>query len=572
MKHLLKITAFALLLTTVVACQKNGLSNGRELIVGDQIPNFSVTTTEGMVISNTDFNNKVGIINFFNSACKDCLSELPTLNNVYLPFLSVDKESEDYKDYAVDNDLLTFVNISRSENESSVKKTWQRLNLKMPVSAQENDAVYKLFASRGIPKTYVILNSRIVAVYNEQNLPVKKELQELILAKLQELKKELKFKIIITNKDFLPLSGIQRIDYNDENKEVEERTIKEFNLTYRNIEKNGKKFIVKKITGTGDVIINPLESNSKKDDTYTLKVEGTEKSGPVTLQVSIDGNPEISDTIEFYVRKRVALMISGKFKDEISDYKKIAENKWGSYNRSYAPNGKNHAGWCSLPEQLQIKLVDWTGTKLDEKDDFTGITFGIVPAEFDLTVKLEINPTSLKSFYLYTCNGFGGTPITDGDPTMLINCWNTTVKDRFWGPQQYREFYLVGSTGIRYYPFTSTSKIDINENNQLVKDLKNACDICKGWIVNGPMDWDWHEDKKTNSEWSNVALTLDCTSYDKDKYDLRYYLYMFKAKKEGKDFCVREQSENGLGDGAPNYWWKYIDPVPCVVKFNQYTN
>ncbi|WP_305300806.1 hypothetical protein [Muribaculum intestinale] len=50
---------------------------------------------------------------------------------------------------------VRFICISRGETQPSVAAYWQEAGLTLPYSAQPDDAVYRLFANRIIPRVYV---------------------------------------------------------------------------------------------------------------------------------------------------------------------------------------------------------------------------------------------------------------------------------------------------------------------------------------------------------------------------------------------------------------------------------
>lgn len=60
--------------------------------------------------------------------------------------------SSDISDEAMD---VRFICISRGEAQPSVAAYWQEAGLTLPYSAQPDDAVYRLFANRIIPRVYV---------------------------------------------------------------------------------------------------------------------------------------------------------------------------------------------------------------------------------------------------------------------------------------------------------------------------------------------------------------------------------------------------------------------------------
>lgn len=107
--------------------------------IGDALPQFTVTDSEGNEISTPDLLGRTSVLVFFNTACGDCQRELPVIQRVY----------EEY------GNKVRFLCISREEEEASVRTFWERHSLTLPYSAQPDASVYSLFALRTIPRIYV---------------------------------------------------------------------------------------------------------------------------------------------------------------------------------------------------------------------------------------------------------------------------------------------------------------------------------------------------------------------------------------------------------------------------------
>ena len=112
---------------------------GKELAVGDRVPDFSVRMSDGGVVTDGDLQGGVSLIVFFHTGCKDCRKELPVVQRFH----------EDYPHYPL-------VCISRAEAESSVSAYWKENGLTLPYSAQTDASVFNLFATHTVPRIYVI--------------------------------------------------------------------------------------------------------------------------------------------------------------------------------------------------------------------------------------------------------------------------------------------------------------------------------------------------------------------------------------------------------------------------------
>lgn len=133
------------------------------LVAGDALPQFSVEMSDGGVLNTQSFSGKVGVIVFFHTDCPDCQKELPVIQKVYDTY----KENPDV--------LLSC--ISRSESGSEVQAYWEKHSFTLPFSAQNDDAVFSLFASHTIPRILITDKEGIIrAVYTDDPLATCQEL------------------------------------------------------------------------------------------------------------------------------------------------------------------------------------------------------------------------------------------------------------------------------------------------------------------------------------------------------------------------------------------------------------
>lgn len=109
--------------------------------VGDRLPYFSLQMSDGTQLSTSDLEGKVSIIMFFTTECSDCRKELPVVQRVY-------------DSYRKDS-TVQFVCISREQSIEVVQEYWDRQNLTLPFSPQEDRAIYELFASNLVPRIYI---------------------------------------------------------------------------------------------------------------------------------------------------------------------------------------------------------------------------------------------------------------------------------------------------------------------------------------------------------------------------------------------------------------------------------
>lgn len=123
--------------------------------VGEKVPDFSVTMSDGTKVSNQDLIGYNSLIMFFNVECGDCKKELPIVNTFY-------KEHQNDADFKV-------VCISREQTQlESIPKFWQENNLVLPYSPQDTRTIYNIFAKNIIPRLYFCNKSgKVVSMFSD---------------------------------------------------------------------------------------------------------------------------------------------------------------------------------------------------------------------------------------------------------------------------------------------------------------------------------------------------------------------------------------------------------------------
>jgi peroxiredoxin len=110
--------------------------------VGDIFPAFTTTSLNGSSFSSESLKNKVVLINFWATWCPPCKAELPLLQkNIY--------------DKIKDENFMVLC-ISRGEKEEVVKKFIDQFKYTFPVYLDPNTKTYNQFATKYIPRNFVI--------------------------------------------------------------------------------------------------------------------------------------------------------------------------------------------------------------------------------------------------------------------------------------------------------------------------------------------------------------------------------------------------------------------------------
>jgi len=109
--------------------------------VGQQIPPFTVTTLDGTTLNIAELKGKVILVNFWATWCKPCLYEMPLL------------EKEIWQEYR--SPEFVMVAIAREQSEEEIASFRKEHGFSFPMAADPRKDIYNLFASEGIPRTYL---------------------------------------------------------------------------------------------------------------------------------------------------------------------------------------------------------------------------------------------------------------------------------------------------------------------------------------------------------------------------------------------------------------------------------
>lgn len=144
--------------------EEDAPSAGADLVVGNPIPDFTVTMNDGSRVEDEDLLGHVSLIVFFHTGCKDCQKELPVIQRFY----------DSYPQCRV-------VCISRAETEKSIAGYWKENGLTMPYSAQPDKTVFGLFATQSIPRVYVVDAGGIIrAIFTDNPLATFEQLEDAV--------------------------------------------------------------------------------------------------------------------------------------------------------------------------------------------------------------------------------------------------------------------------------------------------------------------------------------------------------------------------------------------------------
>ena len=139
-------------------CSKENKADNDEntnIQINETLPSLNLTLSNDKLITDEELTGKVSVIILFTVACPDCQKQLPIVEQLY----------SDIKD----DDSVVFFGISRAQAQNVIEEYWQGNDLTLPYSAQEDAAVYNLFAKAIVPRIYIADKNRIVKFISTDN-------------------------------------------------------------------------------------------------------------------------------------------------------------------------------------------------------------------------------------------------------------------------------------------------------------------------------------------------------------------------------------------------------------------
>lgn len=136
--------------------------------VGQQLPAFSVVTTDGRTVTSDSLLGRPAVICFFTTTCSDCRKALPVVQQLYEEWGEATGEQsatageqsatigEQSAMTGEQSAVVSFLCIGREQAADAVSDYWASQGLTLPVSPQSDRAVYSLFARRSVPRVYVV--------------------------------------------------------------------------------------------------------------------------------------------------------------------------------------------------------------------------------------------------------------------------------------------------------------------------------------------------------------------------------------------------------------------------------
>ncbi len=145
--------------------------SGEVIMVGDSLPQFSVTMNDGSTLSTSDLQGKPSLIIFFTAWCKDCKEVMPYVNQLYLELGVGAPEGS--------SEQVNFVCIGREEAAEDVQAYWEEAGYSLKYSAQDTREVYNLFTTTRVPRIYISDSELVVrSAFDDDPVPSYEQLKE----------------------------------------------------------------------------------------------------------------------------------------------------------------------------------------------------------------------------------------------------------------------------------------------------------------------------------------------------------------------------------------------------------
>ena len=130
-----------ILLLAIAAKAQQG--EGDIIKKGDTMPAFTIVSDNGNELKSSSLQGKVVLVNFFATWCPPCQVELAAVKDILWP---------KYKD----NASFVMLVVGREHDDAELKTYNEKKGFEFPLYPDKNRKVYDSFASKFIPRSYLI--------------------------------------------------------------------------------------------------------------------------------------------------------------------------------------------------------------------------------------------------------------------------------------------------------------------------------------------------------------------------------------------------------------------------------
>ena len=134
--------------------------------IGQQIPDFSMTTTEGKTIRTTDLKGKIVMFQFTASWCSVCRKEMPHI------------ESDIWKKYKNNKNFVLY-GIDLDEPKDIVEKFVKEIPITYPMALDPKGSIFYQFAEKGAGVTRNVIVDKTGKIVYMTRLYKKEEFKEM---------------------------------------------------------------------------------------------------------------------------------------------------------------------------------------------------------------------------------------------------------------------------------------------------------------------------------------------------------------------------------------------------------
>jgi peroxiredoxin len=135
--------------------------------IGDKIPDFSLTLSNGKKVASKDWRGKVVMLQFTASWCGICRKEIPFIHR------------DIWTKHKRNGNFLLF-GVDRDEPLEKVKRYQKEMNIEYPLAVDQNADVFSLFADKKAGVTRNILIDKEGRIVFMTRLYKEKEFKELV--------------------------------------------------------------------------------------------------------------------------------------------------------------------------------------------------------------------------------------------------------------------------------------------------------------------------------------------------------------------------------------------------------
>ena len=138
-----------------------GFSDDPRKLIGNDIPSFSVVSTDSSIIDKDFFRSKVSLITFYSWTCLPCRHEVEALTK-----LSFDQDAKDFSLIIITDDNLSKIKKHFSTDSGSTKTLDQNKfridQSKIKIICDKRNSLYSTFSVRPTPATFLVDRKGVV--------------------------------------------------------------------------------------------------------------------------------------------------------------------------------------------------------------------------------------------------------------------------------------------------------------------------------------------------------------------------------------------------------------------------